>query len=272
MSTESSLGDSSRQASTSAIQRGIFALPLGLPQQQSSVCLARMNESVAWQCAAETTLQLSILPALMGSNNGAMITIGLLSGNDSMNHGERIPTLPPIELLALHDAGSDESPTYYFRTTYDKTVLLSDKDFGFAQKGLALRQNTAPLPGDSFWQCNFNETLIEGYIYTSKSSQADYITTKPNTSNTTTPTRIPTIPYSVKLVEERIPNGRTPYCEKMVVGRDTTLSPQAERFTLALSNPAADAAASASKLMARIKYQKRLQEDSDHCRCQWLTR
>lgn len=231
-----------------------------------------MNESVAWQCAAETTLQLSILPALMGSNNGAMITIGLLSGNDSMNHGERIPTLPPIELLALHDAGSDESPTYYFRTTYDKTVLLSDKDFGFAQKGLALRQNTAPLPGDSFWQCNFNETLIEGYIYTSKSSQADYITTKPNTSNTTTPTRIPTIPYSVKLVEERIPNGRTPYCEKMVVGRDTTLSPQAERFTLALSNPAADAAASASKLMARIKYQKRLQEDSDHCRCQWLTR
>lgn len=217
-------------------------------------------------------MQLSVLPAPIGDNNATMITIGLPPSNDSISRGELVPTIPPVKLLALEEAGTDDSLTYYFRTTYNRVVLLSVDAFNSAEKRQLMKRDAVFLPGDSLWQCTFNETQIEGYIYGKKSEQPeDTIVAEDVANATTTSTRLPAIPYSVKLVEERMPNGRVPYCEKMVVQHDNTLAFQAERFTLKLSDPAAEVAASATKLIKRVRHQRRQEEDaSDHCRCQWL--
>ena len=217
-------------------------------------------------------MQLSELPAPIGDNNATMITIGLPPSNDSISRGELVPTIPPVELLALEEAGTDDGPTYYFRTTYDRVVLLSDDAFNSVERRQPMKRDTVFLPGDSLWQCTFNETQIEGYIYGNKSKQPENTIVAADVANaTTTSTRLPTIPYSVKLVEERMPNGRVPYCKKMVVQHDNTLAFQAERFTLRLSDPASEVAASATKLTKWARHQRRQEEDdSDHCRCQWL--
>jgi hypothetical protein len=124
--TETTRNDSSvTTQATSAIARGSFAVPIQLPQQQSSACLARTNESVAWQCASDTTFQFNILPPPMDSNT-TMITLGSMPDmNGTIYHGHQAPNVFPTELRLITGADSPErdGPVYHFWSTYDRIVL-----------------------------------------------------------------------------------------------------------------------------------------------------
>jgi hypothetical protein len=260
--------DSPHANATNNIRRGIFALPVQLPQQQSSACLARTNESVAWQCTPGT-IQLNLLPAPVGDANATMVTIGSFSSSGSRLYGDQVPDIPLVRMQAVGDAATEDGIAYHFRTTYNRVVLLREDDFILRKE----RQAQSPgrqsvfLPGDSLWQCTFNETLIEGYIYVSKPIGTDMT----NMVNVTTTIRLPTVPYVVRLIEKRMPNGKAPYCEKMMVESDGSLASSSERIMLDPSDPEAEAAASTSKVTERERAQGRQQEEaSNYCRCQWL--
>ncbi|KAF1943702.1 hypothetical protein EJ02DRAFT_484961 [Clathrospora elynae] len=258
-----------RDDTTNHIRRGIFALPIQIPQQQISACLARMNESVAWQCVSDTTLQLNILPAPAGDDATTMITIGPPLSNDSVMHGHQIPNIGPVELAALGDTTGD-GPVYHFSTTYDRVVLLRDNDLMSMDKPNAqpLTRHPIFLPGENLWQCNFNESFIEGYIYVGKPTTPEIASTGDNMVNATTMVRLLKVPYVVKLVEQRMPNGKAPYCEKMIVQTDSKLVSRSERVMLDLSDPEAEVEASTSK---SPRFWKRQQaQAADYCRCQWL--
>ncbi|KAI2481916.1 hypothetical protein Ptr902_06297 [Pyrenophora tritici-repentis] len=257
----------------SEIRRGIFALPIQVPQKQSSACLARMNESIAWTCASNATLQLSVLPAPVGDDNATMVAMTSPPNINAIYFGEQMPDIPPVEILELESTTSENGFAYYFRTTYDRVVLLREDEFTQVEKGQARSdpQHTSFLPGKSLWQCTFKETTIKGYIYVKKPTKTDASNTESNPANATIMTRLPLIPYSVKLVEERLPNGKTPFCEKMLVQRDDTLSSQSQIINLSLSDPQAEAAAYTPPPKTRMNYRKRDQDaTSSHCQCQWL--
>ena len=125
-----------------------------------------------------------------------MITIGPPLSNDSILYGGQVPIIPPVKLLTVEHAGADDTLVYHFRATYDRIVFLEEN--GFAQ---ARTRQSAILPGDSLWQCAFNETLIEGYIYVSKPNTTDLTNIGNDMANDTNTVRLPTLPYVVKLLE-----------------------------------------------------------------------
>ena len=161
-----------------------------------------MNESVAWQCTS-TTYQLNILPASADDDNTTLITIGPPLSNDSILYGDQVPNIPPVKLLTVGDAAANDALAYHFRTTYNRIVLLEENDFALAKKRQAqpLTKRSVILPGHSLWQCAFNETRIEGYIYAGKPTTTNLTNMGDGKVNVTSTVRLPTLPYVVKLIE-----------------------------------------------------------------------
>ncbi|KAG9193823.1 hypothetical protein G6011_03858 [Alternaria panax] len=251
---------------TSDIRRGIFVLPIQLPQQQSSACLANDRQMQSWNCATNSTLQLSIIPTPAGDETAIMIAVGSTPSNDSVRRGERIPNIPPLDLLAVADAQNDEY-AYHFRTTYDKVILLAEYELSMNGELQAHPSTlgTSFQPGDSLWQCVFNETLLEGYIYVTRATS-----TASEIANTET-AGLPDFPYPVRLVEEWAPSGKTPSCRKMTMRQDGTLDPLSEEIMLRLEDPQGNIATSMSQTTKRTRDRERRQEvRSNHCQCQWM--
>ncbi|KAJ4375969.1 hypothetical protein N0V83_001249 [Neocucurbitaria cava] len=267
-------GDSVTVDAMDTIQRGTFALPVQLPQQQSSACLARMNESVAWQCATDTEFQLNVLPSPANNTKMTMVTLSAPPSNDSIPYGHQVPDFPPVELVTLPNGdGSGDGPAYHFLTTYDRTVLLKEDDLQLEQEQRVqpLSQHHTFQIGESLWRCVFNETLIEGYIYVNQATTPESTMSGNSTKNISMTASIPKVPYVVKLVEQRMPNGKGPYCEKVKVQKDGSLSSGSGKVMLDLSESASELEASKSELVRSAKFRSREQTPtSNHCRCQWL--
>lgn len=236
-------------------------------------CLTSMNQTNAWQCASNSTFQLSILPALAGNDSAIMIAVGPTRNNDAVCHGERIPSIPPLELLAASGTEHEDNFAYHFRTTYDKIVLLSEEELSLTEE-LQVHPsslNTPFQPGDRLWQCTFNETSIEGYIYPTKARVATTTGTASGTADADKPTTLPDLPYAVRLSEEWMPNGKPPYCTKMLMGADGTLAPLSEEIVLRLDNSKGDVSVSTSQRMGRIRHREQRDEaQSGQCQCQWV--
>jgi hypothetical protein len=250
-----------------AISRGPFAVPIQLPQQQSSACIARTNESVAWQCASDSNFQLSILPSPIDSN-ATMIKLGSLPNmNGTLYHGQQAPDVPTVEIKLVSNA--DNALAYHFRTTYNRVVLLKENDLTPAErpKPQPIMRHPTFQSGESIWRCVFNETLIEGYIsYDQKTAASSGLN-----GTAATVKDLPKIPYVLKLVEQRMPNGKGPYCEKMKVQEGTLSRISGEKIMLNLAEPAAEAAAKKVELFRSARFRPRQQaSDSNYCRCQWM--
>jgi hypothetical protein len=212
-------GNSTNTSSDVPLERGTFSVPIQLPQQQSSTCLARANESRAWQCAFDTNLQLSILPSIGDDNKPIMVTLGLPStANKSVHCGQQAPEIGPTALSPL--AATDDGPQYYFAATYDRTVILREDQLGQEKIASSPMQGQPKhmtfLPGTSLWRCTFNDTLMEGFLFTEKDAGS------PSTNNATAAAR-PALPYRLKLTERTVAAGSAPYCEKVTVGPDGEL-------------------------------------------------
>ena len=236
-------------------------------------CLASKDQINAWQCASETTFQLSILPALAGDDGTIMIAVGPSRSKDTVRHGELVPNIPPLELLAITNAEHENDFAYHFRTTYDKIVLLSEDELSLAEALLMhpATSNTLFQPGDSLWQCIFNETLIEGHIYPARATTASATNTASGTVDVDSSTRLPDFPYAVELVEEWTPNGKTPYCSKTTMESDGTLAPLSEEVMLRLDNSKGNVPVSTSQRMGRIRHREQREETHlSQCQCQWV--
>lgn len=127
-----------------------------------------------------------------------MIAVGSPSNDTSVRHGEGIPNIPPLELSVVAGARNEDGSTYHFRTTYDKVVLLAEDEFPVDGE---LQAHPSALgdpfqPGSNLWQCVFNETLLEGYIYVTRVTG-----TAPDTAKTKT-AGLSDFPYSMRLFEE----------------------------------------------------------------------
>ncbi|KAF2847392.1 hypothetical protein T440DRAFT_456546 [Plenodomus tracheiphilus IPT5] len=262
--------DSAHTEAVLSIQRGMFAVAVQLPEQQSSACLANMNESAAWRCASDMTLQLNILPSPADDDHMTLITLGFLLGNDSLARGHQTPDLQPTQLTRLAN-NSSAGQTYHFRSTYDKIIYIPESSL--APKDEPSKEtassHAAFQPGETLWQCTFNDTLMEGYIYVDQPSTTKVIHTGPG-SNASVVTGTKAFPYAIKLVEQTIPSTTDPYCERLVVQDDGSVVTGSEKVTLRLREPAMQGR-SGSSLVEPVKFRPRSpMQSTDSCRCQWL--
>ncbi|KAF1919464.1 hypothetical protein BDU57DRAFT_443604 [Ampelomyces quisqualis] len=265
--TETTGDNSSTTLDMSTILRGPFTVPIQLPQQQSSACVARTNESVAWQCASDINFQLNILPSPIDSN-ATMVTLGSIpSTNGTLYHGHQAPDVPPVELKLVPSA--DDAPVYQFRTTYNRVVLLKENDLTSAEKPRPqpIMRHPTFQPGESVWRCVFNETLMGGYMYPNQKTAAS----SGFNGTAATVKDLPKIPYVLKLVEQRVPNGKGPYCEKVKVQEGALSELSGGKIMLDLADPAAEAAAKKADLVRSTKFWSRQQaSNSNYCQCQWI--
>lgn len=240
-------------SSITAIKRGAFAVPILFPQQQSSKCLARTNESRAWQCAFDIMLQLSILPSLGDDEQAIMVTLGLpSSSNRSIHCGQQAPEIEPTALTAVNS--TDDGPHFHFSALYDRTVILREDQLGQERINISPAQgelkHTNFPPGQSLWRCTFNDTLLEGFLYADK--QGDEVS---NTTDAVSGANSH-LPYKLELVEHRVASEDAPYCERVVVGVGGGLEESGERVDLLSSEARSGPGQS--------------QDNADaSCQCQW---
>ncbi|KAF3035807.1 hypothetical protein E8E12_004699 [Didymella heteroderae] len=246
--------NSTNTSSDVPLERGTFSVPIQLPQQQSSTCLARASESRAWQCAFDTNLQLSILPSIGNDNKPIMVTLGLPStSNRTVHCGQQAPEIGPTALTPLTD--TDDGPQYHFSAIYDRTVILREEQLGPEKVASSPMQgppkHTTFLPGTSLWRCTFNNTQLEGFIYTER--DAEPVT---NGTNATAGAR-PHLPYKLKLMERRVAAGSAPYCEKVTVRLDGELEVSGASVDLALFEGKSESGPVAGS-------------SDTSCQCQWI--
>ena len=248
-------GNDTNTSSVTPIERGTFAVPIQLAQQQSSACLARANESRAWQCAFDTVLQLSILPSVGDSQKPIMMTLGVpTNSNRSVHCGQQAPDIGLTELKALNSTGS--GPQYQFSTTYDRVVILREDQLG---QGIVSTpppmqgqpKHTIFLPGQPLWRCTFNDTLLEGLVYTEEKDEGVPITPAASSGAS------PQLPFKLKLVEQRAVSAVAPVCERVVVGPNRSLEDGGNSVQLQLSEVSSEPGSG--------------HDDPDtSCQCQWV--
>lgn len=183
-----------------------------------------------------------------------MITLGLPStSNRSVHCGQQAPEIGPTALTTLTE--TDNGPQYHFSATYDRTVILREDQLGQDKTASSPMQgqpkHTTFLPGRPLWRCTFNDTLLEGLIYTEK--DAGSVSSR---TNVTAGAR-PHLPYKLKLTERRVATGSAPYCEKVVVGLNGELE---------------DGGASVDLTWAEGQSRSRSTQGSSDtsCQCQWI--
>ncbi|CBX96036.1 hypothetical protein IAQ61_004861 [Plenodomus lingam] len=244
--THTSGNDSAHSKAFHSIPRGIFAISIPRPQQQSSACLADLNDAVAWQCASNMTLQLSILPSPADNNNTTFITLGPLPANNNLQPGHQFSHLPPTQLtVPIHAPSNDE--TYQFQTTHTKTVYLHASE---------LSTHHTPTPptlqsSNSFWRCTFTQTNLQGSISIHQ----------PETTTPTTPPStilpIPSFPHTITLFESISPAAQSPYCEKITLQDDGSVATVSEPVLLPLGQSSTGRA-------------RAWDGDGDGCLCKWV--
>ncbi|KAF2732629.1 hypothetical protein EJ04DRAFT_525208 [Polyplosphaeria fusca] len=205
------------------IQNGTFAFMTPVePQQQNSACLALTNESVAWTCLSRRMLRIQF--SLNPSDGGTVMSATMRARNrtnTTTTYGPRPPIFSPAPLTPATDPDYPENgQAYYFRTLYDRTVILKENQIGtdVMQQEMPDRNRTQVKPGERPWLCTFNATVLEGYVYLAGNATSANRTVDPAFS--TEDAKMPIMPYKMKLTEMRTRESPQPYCTRMVVGED----------------------------------------------------
>ncbi|KAF3010947.1 hypothetical protein E8E13_010304 [Curvularia kusanoi] len=244
-------GNGTNTSSVAPIERGTFPVPVQIAQQQSSACLARANESRAWQCAFDTMLQLSILPSLGDNEKPIMMTLGLpTNSNRSIHCGQQAPEIGPTELKALNS--TENGPQYQFSAKYDRVVILREDQLGQQNIStpplLGQPKHTFFPPGQPLWRCTFNDTLLEGLMY--PNGKDDEV----STASAEMSGASSQLPFKLKLMERRAVSATAPVCEKVVVGSNGGLENSGESVQLQLSGTSSEPGS----------------DPDASCQCQWI--
>ncbi|KAI8937066.1 hypothetical protein NX059_006284 [Plenodomus lindquistii] len=180
---------------------GAFALPLGMPQESNPGCLTQANQYSAWSCKmtfAPLVLTINDTSPIPGCEQSVTIKQGSAVPGGAILYGLQTPELDQESMDLVVDMDYKAyGPAFHFKTRYDKVVILRQEELSVLQ-GLTKRQDESGFrqrfqvrPGDSPWYCFWNETYIEGYIYsTDNSSAASYTALPSQSSPTPTPTSL----------------------------------------------------------------------------------
>ncbi|KAH9871840.1 hypothetical protein J1614_006098 [Plenodomus biglobosus] len=172
---------------------GAFALPLGIPQESSPGCLTQANQYSAWSCKmtfAPLVLTVNDTSEIPGCEQFASMKQGSSVPGDAILYGLQTPELDTEFMDLVIDLDYKAyGPAFHFKTRYDKLVILRQEELSVSQ-GLTkkrqdesgFRQRFIVRPGDMPWYCFWNETYIEGYIYTTDNSSAASYTALPSPS------------------------------------------------------------------------------------------
>jgi hypothetical protein len=196
------------------------------------------------------------------------MTVKLSSGlsNGTFYYGQQALEAQPVK-LDLRDTAppfDDGTPMYSFRTTYDRIVLLKDRDFTRWEQ--PAERHPSFRSGDAVWRCVFNETTIDGYVYANRTAPSGTLNNTAAAIQT-----LPKIPYVLKLVEQHKPSGRGAYCDKMTVQADAlTRSAEDQRVLLRLTEPGLEVGAAKTELAKNARFRPRQQLGSKSCQCQWM--
>jgi hypothetical protein len=256
------------------IQRGMFSLPIGVPQLQNSACLAQNNESVAWTCTTRKSLLLSFLPSPAEQRNLTMMFIQSTSNTQPSMYGIQDPEINSLELTPEVDPEHpNKGAAYYFRTTYSRTILLREDQILNQSQNLDPPNTSVSTiqPGDRPWLCVFNETLLEGYIYVSEKSICSNGPGDSKVDNSTETFASPCLPYVMKLTEQWAPSSTQPYCSRMLMSQDGKLVKDgvSKMPTLGGAGPVPPRVVNSTD--TNLGQRKRQPTQSlNTCRCQWM--
>lgn len=244
------------------------------PQTQNSACLAQSNESVAWVCFPNT-LGVNILPPPAGQAN-SLVSLEYTDPASAPKYGLRpFKTSSTLLTPATDSQFPNLGPGLYFRTTYDRTVLFLEDRIVAQGSTPNLRENwgDSVYPGDRPWLCTFNETVIEGYIYTSQNaSRNDTIVLGGGLNGFR---RVQSLPYVIKIIEQRVPNSPQPFCLRMqTIDTNSTLVPEGDAGAmnlLKLSEVVTQPRSLDGNAVpgARLAKRQRMMA-ANTCRCQWM--
>lgn len=183
--------------------------------------------------------------------------------------------LGPIEFApakltpAVDSSNPDAGPGYYFRWTYDRMILLSEEQMlpGGESSGGGGREMR---PGDKPWLCFFNNTSIDGFVYTSQDSTVTNNVTYTIATNVTR--ELSPFPYAVRVIEQRLQNSTLPYCERREIGEDGDLiqARNAPKQLLSLAKPAFVLNTSAGNGTSRDTHKRQSTAAMNNCQCQWM--
>jgi hypothetical protein len=197
-----------------------------------------------------------------------------LSGqpDHGMKYGPQPPTMPgPLGVALMMDVEQiGRGPAFFFQSAYTKQVYIQEQTLNSSMPERSVvdaiarslhRRDDRMKPGDNPWVCNWNNTLLEGFIYVqenasnltnSSSSTAASSTTTSSTTGSMLPTPTQparlmerdhhggggrhhfsedqaTVPYPfpLKFEERRTPaNPIRPYCQQMTVNDDMSMAPK----------------------------------------------
>ncbi|KAF2868097.1 hypothetical protein BDV95DRAFT_610068 [Massariosphaeria phaeospora] len=240
------------------IQSGTYVVALGDAQEKSSACLARMKQASAWPCTPDTLLQLDIFPLPAGQTNRTIAAIGPLDRTMS-KFGEQFMGIEPVDLTPATDPEyASHGPAYRFRATYNRTVLLRENEID--SSGAFTMSESALIPNDTqLWQCSFEDTIVEGYIYATRNSSFADESLNGTISDGPERVQLSYLPYTMKLTEQRSPNSTQPSCARMQMTANRTLVPAPGGSVLML------------KMFEAMDMEGESHTAMSHdCRCQWM--
>jgi hypothetical protein len=173
---------------------GTYALSLSEPTHVQDGCLDNSGLNQAWDCdlTGAPALAISIgLPAAPQPSEGALFFYA--SSDSAFEYGAQYKYMntqfAPYQAVQETD---EEGPAFYFGQTYDKIVLLPESTFpvpsGAPKKRdyhmpLGFTKNRQLVRGDKPWMCVWNDTLIEGWIYTEQNVTSTTSSSPPSTPN-----------------------------------------------------------------------------------------
>ncbi|KAF2464322.1 uncharacterized protein BDR25DRAFT_296958 [Lindgomyces ingoldianus] len=253
------------------IKHGAFLIPFGNVQQQSSACVAQSNESSAWTCKPRRAVRLSLLPS--ESMNVTLVYIESLNSSASLGYGIQDPNFPVMPLSTVIDPQyPNHGGAYYFKSRYDRVTLLKEEQIGaIHNNSFSLSQDevTDIQPGSTLWQCFFNSTSVEGYLYVLQNATSTNQTLPcENPHNSTNTVMVSFLPYVMKITEEQLP-GKTQaaYCNKVRYLGNRSLVTQFDGQGRPISM---NLTMLGSQLQGVEGSQKRQTSLQDFCQCQWL--
>ena len=208
----SSLYDASLIATPTGdpIPTGTYALPLGLPHATQSVCLDIPEQRPAWNCdmAGDADLAINVGSAPDGRPGAFLYSIA--DDSQQLCYGTQTSNMQTIFspfVFVKDNEDPNNGPAIYFQQSYNKLVVIPGSALDATTQKIKrdyydipsswLQQKQIATPGDQPWFCYWNETLMEGFIYTNKrviasSTSSSSITPTADSMRTTASSTTPT--------------------------------------------------------------------------------
>ncbi|KAI9843125.1 MAG: hypothetical protein M1837_006578 [Sclerophora amabilis] len=296
---------------------GNYSIPMPYPSESTSTCVDDTEPS-AWSCLVSPTsgMLLQVLPK--DGSNSNFFQILQVNTSRFPQLGMQAPTMnqPLMFSPVMDNEDPKRGPAYFFQITYNKTVIVAankleagsrrirslpdlapvkrDDDDGPDPNTFGFRRNDAIQVGDQPWYCNWDNTVLQGFVYLTLNSSGSL---KPSTTTVTskakvTPSglsvtgdqpseriRYPNYPKVIKLDEQRnlsSPDYVGPYCQRMQVLESLEVVPaidaDGQQITIYLDEDGSDdeiEEEDADEYPPHASLSLRKRADNSACHCQW---